>query len=552
LEKLTEKLASRVQGNAVRVPGQNASTSFLNVTAAYVSKFSLDLLHSEICSILPRIKNPGDCHRLLMSFPWRRIYTTNYDLFLEKSDEEGSIGIAYDEKLDDNRGKARKLVIKLCGDREHTSRMRATRERLKLSSLEDECPTICEDLLWHIGEAPFLFIGYSMNDEFLTFGRDVVTRQAKEKNIEVPTSFLLGCSVTPEENHRFSELGLVVIDLQTYGFGRDRKNAFIQFFRQVLDYCSQWDRRDSPFQQASQAKTIGRFWPRKQPAPQPEPTELEKSLYPWSDAAQLPIIVASTEGSESQRILKQYVRPVLLEGGYSELLLSVKKEILIGLREEGENTINRVLSKSFCAIFILDRSSERLERLVELALSRRCRAIILYNDDSNLGFITADLRHRDFSYPLLQEYIAEELFNANVEQRLSRSAELSREGDFAMCILQAWLVCEIAHVHARKKLSQETAETRLNNLRKPVELVRFLRESGYVVPEGLDVDIENTRRVRNRVAHEGYQPTQEKAEVALVMARRLVRLLHREDLPEFLSTLVMHGTVPGTRDPQDE
>jgi hypothetical protein len=430
-EKLTEKLVAGLPGNALHDLRQNPSMSFLNATAAYESEFDLDLLHGEICSILPRIDRPGDCHHLLMSFPWRRIYTTNYDLLLEKSDEERSIGVAYDEKLDDNRGKAKKLVIKLCGDCEHTSRMRATRERLKLSCIEDECPRICEDLLWHIGEAPFLFIGYSMNDHFLQFGRDLVSRQAEKKSIHVPTSFLLNWNLTPEDSSRFKELGLAVIDLKGYGFGRDRRSAFMLFFQEVLDYCSQWDRRYSPFQQPAQARILDKLRPRKQPPPQPEPTELEKSVYPWSDAEELPIIVASTEGRESQQILEQYVRPVLLEGGYRELLLREGEEITTPLGDKWGNAINRVLSKSFCALFIFDRSSEELERIVERAISRRCRAIILCDDESHLGFITADLRHRNFSYSSLREYIAEELFNANVEQRLSRSAELFSEGDFA-------------------------------------------------------------------------------------------------------------------------
>jgi hypothetical protein len=36
------------------------------------------------------------------------------------------------------------------------------------------------------------------------------------------------------------------------------------------------------------------------------------------------------------------------------------------------------------------------------------------------------------------------------------------------------------------------------------------------------------------------------------MARRLVRLLHREGLPEFLSTLVTYATAASDRNPQDK
>ena len=548
--ELAEKLAARLPESKSSHSQQKATLSFLDVTAEYKSATSLADLHYEICSILPEIDGPGVCHYLLMSFPWRMIYTTNYDLLLEKADEARSISVATDEELDAIRASSKRPVFKLCGDCKHLGRMRATRERLELASLESECPHISEDLLWHLGEASFLFIGYSMKDSFLQFGRKLVSRQAAKKGSPVPTSFFLGWNLTTQERTRLKESGLTVIDLKKYGFGPNRANALAQFFNYTLNYCRQWGGRHSPYLQPAQPLISRMFRPRSQAPSQPEPTQQEKNIYPWTDAEDLPIIVAATEGKRSQEILEQFVRPVLEEAKYKELLISVGTKVTTTLGDEWQSVVNRILSKSFCGIFVFDQPSELLEGLVERAISRRCRAIILCNDEADLGFITTELRHRGFSFGALSEYIAEELFTANVEQRLSRSAELCEEGDFAMSVLQAWLVCELAHAHARKKLGKSMPLGGLSSLQKPVELVRFLREQGYVVQKEVEASIESTRLLRNKVAHDGYLPSKEEAAAALVMTRKLVRLLHREDLPEFLRELTTGSTTLNDKDPE--
>jgi len=546
--ELAEKLAARLPESKSSHSQQNATLSFLDVTRDYKSATCLDDLHYEICSVLPNIDEPGDCHRLLMSFPWRRIYTTNYDSLLEKADEGRSIPVAYDEKLIEVRGTSRKPVIKLCGDCQHMPRMRATRERLQLTSLENDCPFICDDLLWHLGEVSFLFIGYSMNDDFLKFGRELVSRQAQKKKIDFPASFLLGWNLKTEESDRFKDLGLTVVDLRKYGFGPNPTRAFKQFFEFTLDYCREWEGRYSPYQQRAQPIISKMFRGKWQAPSQPEPTQLEETVSPWSDTEKLPIIVASTEGQRSQETLQRCVLPVLEEARYQELQISVGATVTTPLGAEWQSAINRVLSKSFCAIFVFDQPSEPLEELVEQAISRRCRAIILCNDEADLGFITGDLRHRAFSYEALPEYIAEELFNANVEQRLSRSAELLKAGHLAVSVFQAWTVCELAHAHARKKFGGSMPKEGLGSLQKPAEFVGFLRKHGYVVEKELEASIGSTRLVRNKAAHEGYDPSKDEAEAALAMTKKLVRLLHREDLPGFLRELTTDTT---TRDDKD-
>jgi len=548
---LARKLVARLPADKCSQLQQSGTSGFLDVAAEYERTNSLTDLHYEIRDILPDVDEPGDCHRLFMTFPWRRIYTTNYDSLLEKADEGRSISVAYDDKLVAVRGTARKPVIKLCGDFQHMPQMRATRERLQLTSLENDCPVICEDLLWHLGEVSFVFIGYSMNDDFLKFGRELVRRQARKKEIDFPTSFLLGVNLKAEERDRFKDSELTVIDLRQHGFGSDTTSALKRFFEFTLDYCREWEGRHSPYQQRPQpimSRVLRGKWLASYKL---EPTQLEETIYPWSDAKNVPIIVASTEGQRSQESLQRCVRPVLEEAGYKELLISVGDTLTTPFgTDKWQSAINRVLSQSFCAIFVFDQLSEPLEELVERAISRRCRAIILCNDEADLGFITADLRHRPFSHDALPEYVAEELFNANVEQRLSRATELFKAGHPDMCVLQAWMVCEIAHSHARKKLGESMPEEGLSSLQKPARLVGFLRGHGYVVEEELEASIESTRLVRNKAAHDGYEPCKDEAEAALAMAKKLVRLLHREDLPGFLRELTTNITTQNDKDPE--
>ena len=302
--ELAEELLARVPSSLLQDPPLDDG-SFMAATAAYESAYSLELLHYEICSILPEIDEPGDCHRLLMLFPWRRIYTTNYDLLLENADPARALSVEDDRQLTDNRRGSKKLVIKLCGDRNHITYMRATKERLELSSLEREIPKICEELLLHLGEAPFIFIGYNMDDNFLQLGRSFAKRKAEREQVPYPTSFLLNWNLTKEALKRFRELGLTVIDLKVYGFGPNKTVAFKDFLQAALKYCNQWDRRYIPSQQPPQPRIFGVFRSRQVTIPQPETTELEKSAYPWSDAEDVPIIVASTKGKRSQEILEQ-------------------------------------------------------------------------------------------------------------------------------------------------------------------------------------------------------------------------------------------------------
>ncbi|MDD5219804.1 MAG: hypothetical protein PHV11_04460 [Candidatus Bipolaricaulis sp.] len=512
------ELAVGLQG-ALPTAGDGEAQIALTLPAAatrYAAKFGLEDLHGEICEMLPADDKPGDCHASLMSLPWRSVYTTGFDLLVERSSPADSVDIAYDRKLSEFASSARKLVIKLCGDRAHKTLMRATPDRLTASSLDRECPRIFEHVVFHLQNAPFLLLGYEPGDPFLEFVLELAgiadRRRASSDPAPVRYAILRGGSTAQIDSLRMRHsIHSVRLPEEPSGF------------RAELQRLLQRAKTDGEDKRPTSGETHQKKPPRGPRRPRGQPTTDVAGQPPLSNAfsallsrgGELPVF--ATPGKATARIYESAVLPVCAKFGQKA---SVMYDDAIAATPEGEETAATRMMGAEAAVFAYSQPSAPLELLVERAIRMRSRAIVLCEKPSDLGAVSELLRYQLFSHPALADYLTAQVRLVLVDHRLLRSEYLLKQNQPDLATLTAWIACETA-----------------------------LREQGmksvraYLTATG-DLAAEESWKLRNRVAHEGYLPTKKEGETALQVARAIVRSVSGLSLPKFLEdmTITREGT----------
>lgn len=486
----------------------------LAITQAYASERGLEQLYDAICDLLPETEQPGECHELLMSFDWDRVFTTNYDLLLENT-AASPVSVAATNLEYRERYYRSRLVVKLCGDRNHKALMRATEARLDPRSLRKECFFLYDDLLHFLKRSPFLFIGYSLSDPFMRYVRslvDVLYAEGDDSDLlEPPVSFMITFDLSPDQVRAIKQQQqLVAVNLDTTGSSKE------EAVREFLQSCL---RRGRSLQTRSAGKLgegIG--------------TAAEYERLSHSD--QVPVF--TTGSDQARRIVTEVVQPELEELGKHAVAIHVPDQDEYPLGADTQD----LLASALCAIVVYDRPCVALDSLVEVVFNLKCRPIILCSAEAHLGGRASQHHHARFGTEGVGAFVTAHVSLATTETRLRRAGAFAHQGDYDTCVSHAWRAVEEFLREAARAVLPADLQRRKPRKGSTKSYVKALKRAGIL--DASDVkSIARLEDLRNRTMHPsmgGYLPDEPIADEALQIAREIARKL-TFDLPGFVDTL---------------
>lgn len=484
----------------------------LDITDAYEKESSIDDLHEAICSYLPSEDLPGECHELLMSFHWRRVYTTNYDTLLENAGSGDCCTVVDNQEYFQNFGAAT-TIVKLCGDRTHKHLMRATRERLDARHIRKTCRLLYDDLVHYLQRGRFLFLGYSLNDPFMKTVRGIVDMALAEidDGLTRRKSYIITFDLSEEEKNKLEhEHNLIAVNLDTSG--RSKREAVLEFLQAAAEFREQQSKR----------KKLRIF-------PGPQIRRMERRL---KEAWTVPVF--TTSGRFSKDVVCELLEPILEAKG-RELQVFTDQDLP---KDEGQ--LDDLMESAVCAVFVFDLGSSILEGIVERSFLLDCQAIVLCTEENHLGRFSSHLKYVRVDHPDVKVFVENELLIASTNGRFALCEEYLRLVDCASCVIHSWIAVEQylqyagpAFKGSRHKKGNESASIWRD--------IKSIKQSGGL--KNIDLDQFNRlREIRNAVEHRGRIPLRTEAEETLAFTKKLIRSLSF-DLPLFLSKLKTFGKV---------
>lgn len=498
-----------------RVAADVARSNPLRVMDRVAERQGLDSLHDQICdSFLPSKDVPGPVHKQLMAFKWPRVYTTNYDQLLENASGPDYIGVTTDEQYYYWKLRWRTMILKLCGDRDLRPTMRATTSRLQPVSLETDCKGLYEDLIWHLDGGSFLFLGYSLSDVFLHFALQLAkVRAATRGQKVVHQAGFIAVFEEPDEtlSSLMHEHNLHVVRLDR--ISSNKSKAVATFLRDAYRYCS------TNFDDLRWKRVANR------PSAEERRRRHETSV---KNANRL--LTITTGGARAKAVLEDQILPMCHEEGWESTIIDLGVPEAKDMSLEDLGLGGELLRSSECAVFLIDRRVREIEEAVARVLSERCRAVVLYDDPGHLGFYTEQLRRKCFDEPDLGRYVSGHVFIGTIQDRFSRCESYLSEEAWDVVITQAWIAGELAIRRAYKEARQPD-EGRPGQEPAVLRLIRRL-----VIPSGLGTvselamrALETSWKTRCAVVHHGVIPTQQEAELALSVTRKIASLVTEGD-----------------------
>lgn len=511
--ELAAKLAVKLS-----LAGQVDTNNLMAVADRFVQDGGdLTELHNTVCDLcLPSRDVPGKCQELLVQLPWRRIYTTNYDMLIERAGDERYVSVATTERYREWRLRHRVMVIKLCGDRDHRMLMRATSTRLEAESLLEEIPELFDDLINHLDGGSFLYLGYSLGDPFMNSALQWVRFGAmkqgmKEQNI--PHSYM-PVFEPPNDTKRSWMAKNRLTPILMYMLSNDKKTAVQKFLLAATSYYQALLE-----EQARELKTVLCESTSRKETPTAKEVSEEYNLLLLA-SEKVPIFM--TDGENTEDVRKRVVLPACEKLGKDPSIHTVRD---INDLEDALPSLDEILAKSYCAVLIFDGRSLPLERLAERAVQQRCRTIILCDDETSLGYYTRHMRYHSFREEDLVESVKEELSIATVEARFTRCEELFDAGDFDMVLVDSWIACEQTINKAYIYLIGET------NHRAPLmKQLNFISKKVPEVELPNSEEIKGSRAIRNSIVHEDRHATKQQAKETLRLTWAVARALSYIDV----------------------
>ena len=481
-------------------------------------QMSLGELHDTICDqTLPDEDEPSDFHRLFMALPWRKIFTTNFDLLLEEAGGQRYVAVATNERFREWRLRQRAMILKLCGDKNHRTLLRSTSGRVEGSCLQEEIGELLDDLVRHLDGGTLLYLGYRLRDPFMSSALDWVLKGAIRQGLgpsQLRHSYMAVFEKPDNETAQWMARNRIT-PLELFRISKIKTEAMNGFVRECVEFCH--DEAEKNIARTRRLLAITPMREDTEPA-RSERSESFKHLVRASDT----VLVVTTGGEEAATILQDVVAQVLAgESLKSKVVnLTVNK-----LTTENVPGIEAVLASGFVAIFLADGLSSQLERLALIAMQQRCRVVILCSNSGVLGHYTTHMRHKQFDREGLRDYLREEIFRATVDARLTRSEEYLANGMHDTAVVEAWIACERAVRHAFWKLGLEETGRMRGTIAQIRDLLSALSNQPDVQHLPTIGDILASRKLRNKVVHDAVVPTLEQARSAVTAIMWLARLL---------------------------
>ncbi len=197
-------------------------TNYLNKTLAYVSELAINesslfefqsFIHDIFFSF-----NPSDFHNKIPLFPWNHIFTTNYDLIIERAYQSCGNRVQDIFSIYKNtpqtqipRGDKTLQYLKLHGCINHINEVDcplifSPDQYISHKNNRDRLFTRFQELA---SDYPILFIGYSLGDIDIRY----YLQQLELLKAAKPMSYLVAPSITPEEERLWSARRITCIKL---------------------------------------------------------------------------------------------------------------------------------------------------------------------------------------------------------------------------------------------------------------------------------------------------------------------------------------------------
>ena len=399
------------------------------------------------------------------------------------------------------------LIVKLCGDRDHRYLMRATKEKLDVRDLKNECYFLYDDLVFHMKRKPFLFIGYSLNDPFIEYARQLVEvtfGEGKDSNVLHPRdSYIVTFDLPDDEMRKLKDHDrLIAINLDTSG--RSKEEAVHEFLMAAVGHLTR-QRKAKPGEDSTRSE-MKRFFRRLQQA----------KIVP----------VLRTGGDEAKQILKSKVIPAI-KSLTKEAKVHTETELAEGITTS--KAFNELIEWAVCAVFIFDKESSALEEVIDQAMQLNCRAIILCKEERNLSYHCTLFKHERFESDTVHLYITTEINLA------ARADTYFGIGDYDTCVMHTWIAVENFFWLYTKRKGGKQEKGKAARRESLWDYVNTVKKAGGFKNLS-NTRIKKIKALRNKVEHDGYIPNQEEAETSLVFAKNIVRSL-TFDLPRFVSKM---------------
>ena len=491
----------------------------VDITDRYALEHGEQELKNAVCDLLPTEDHPGDCHARLMSFPWRRVFTTNFDLLLEDA-APTDIGVAVtNSEYNECYGSVDELVlVKLCGDRRHKDYLRLTRSKLSADDMSSTCPLLFDDLIYYMMRRPFLFLGYSISDPFMRFVRALVesTLSSSREGVEPKQSYIVTFDKSEEEVRSLLEKeNLVAVNLETRG--RSRMLAIREFLELAAN-------QQSRTRQLPQGK--------KQSRKRTHITETEERL---KKALDVPVFATRSE-RESKYVSETL--PLMLEELGRHMIFFGEMDFTDV--DAIDNEFDDLVQLSTCAVFLYGEPSEHFDALAQRAELLGCQPIALCTEEKHLSARRARRKYIRVDHSMSKAFVQNEVLLASTSNRVELCEEYLRLSDTSGCVVNAWVGIE-QYVAAAAMILLTKAQAPPATCRNgPVmELLDRMKQAGSF--RNIDMrEARALRKIRNSTVHDGRIPSLEDAQNTLDFMKNVLRSMGF-DLPRFASKMDIFG-----------
>jgi hypothetical protein len=218
-----------------RILGQQAATPSgtppLVVAQRYQDKFGrVQLIEAIREALHPEKARPGQAHRAFSKLPFDTIYTTNFDLLLEKAyslELRPFRSLVGELQLPFHAGRTASNIVKMHGDLRHEEHIIATQN--DYNAFLSKYPVVATYLSAMLITRTPLFIGYSLTDPDFNKIREVVKSRLGDFE---RMSYVVQFDVPPEEIEASFKDRIHIISLTTGTEARD--SVLATFFDEIL------------------------------------------------------------------------------------------------------------------------------------------------------------------------------------------------------------------------------------------------------------------------------------------------------------------------------
>jgi uncharacterized protein YutE (UPF0331/DUF86 family) len=448
----------------------------------------------------------GEAHKVFATFPFDVVYTTNFDLLLEKAYSEIKRpyrSIVGELQMPFFGGKLLTNIVKMHGDLEHEEHLIISKEDYK--DFLSNYPVIATHLSSLLITRTPLFIGYSLTDPDFKNIRDVVrSRLGKFERM----SYVIQFDSTTKEIEDSLKDNLHIISIPSKDFP-SKSQAITQYLNLLLENIDRLDDISSREFKPNIYEKVERQIVKS----------IDKVTYnAISSSTSNSCFVLMPFNSEMDEIYEYLIAPAIKQSG------------LTAIRADNINRPGSIIEQIRTSIrqsrlLIADVSTKNPNVMYEIGLAQAMGKPIIFISEGTEN-IPFDIRHlRVISYSTsvtgLNKAKKELINSINItlkDSKLSEAERLMENGQVRASMAIAGIALEQI---LNNLILNKDSKTKFNSNK---EIIGFLEAENVITKDWID-KIKLAYSLRNNAIHKNEEPTENDARLLLSICNDLINYL---------------------------